>query len=78
MVGGVASVATGGPLGESPPQPVITSNALLTRQASTLAYPGLIGSLLSDERVVTGPTRKGSLPYIDESRRSSCSGSKKR
>jgi hypothetical protein len=78
MVRRVASVATGGPLGESPPQPVITSNALLTRQTSTLAYPVLIGSLLSDERVMTGPARKGSLPYIDESGRSGCSGSKKR
>jgi hypothetical protein len=78
MVRGVASVATGGPLGESPPQPVIRSNALLTRQTSTMAYPGLIGSLLSDERMVTGPSQEGSLPYIDESGRSGCSGPKER
>jgi len=76
MVGGEAFVATGVPLEGSPPQPVITSNALLTRQTSTIAYPVLIGSLLSDERVVTGPAQEGSLPYIDESGRSGCSGPK--
>jgi len=43
-----------------------------------MAYPVLIGALLSDERVVTGPAQEGSLPYIDESGRSGCSGQKER
>jgi hypothetical protein len=76
MVGGEAFVATGVPLEGSPPQPVIRSNALLTRQTSTISYPVLIAALLSDERVLTGPAEQGSLPYIDESGRSGCSGQK--
>jgi hypothetical protein len=44
MVGGETAVATGELLEESPPQPVITSNALLRRQTSTLAYPVLMVS----------------------------------
>ena len=62
----------------SSPQPVIRSNALLTRQTSMMAYPGLIGSLLNNERMVMGSAQKGSLPYNDESGRSGCSGQKER
>ena len=76
MVGGEAFVGTGVPLEGSSPQPVLRSNALLTRQTSTMAYPVLIGSLLNDERVVTGSEQEGSQPYIDESGRSGYSGPK--